>query len=454
MAKAPPKSIFERSTKLLGLAAGLAQKELSGRISQAFARGEELQQQIARVRTQVAQARELVRSLGNLKGAAMKAGQFISIEFRDYLPPEVIEVLNELQAQAPEVDFAEIRSILLEELGAERLALMTDLEEVPIASASIGQVHRARRADTGESIAIKVQYRGIAESIDSDLAVLRRISQGFVALSLKQVDMREVFDEVQLLLKQETDYRLEAQFMERYRELARDLSGFRLPKLHGDLSSRRVLCLGFEEGVSFDRWLASNPTLEQRESLAERFLELYFLEFFAWGFVQTDPNFANFLFHPGSSDVTLLDFGATKEFSVDFRRRYREFLLVTRSGDQAGCVERAIELGLLDPRENAETRRLLYALVRGTISLFEPERQPFAFADSRYVDEVRGHVLAFVKALRYSPPPRQLIFVHRKLGGIYSLLRSLRVSRDLSVYWRKLEAMEFKIIGAPPQGVL
>ena len=139
---APPRSVWSRSTRLVQLAAGLAKKELEGRVTRAVDRGEALVKQAQQLRVQVAQAKEIVASLGQLKGAAMKAGQLLSMELRDVLPPEVIEVLSQLQASGATVEFEEIFSILREELGAERLATL-EISPTPLASASIGQVHRA-----------------------------------------------------------------------------------------------------------------------------------------------------------------------------------------------------------------------------------------------------------------------------------------------------------------------
>ena len=140
--QAPPRSLLGRSSRLVSLAAGLARHELQGRLERAALRGEELARKAHQLKVQVEQAKEIVESLGQLKGAAMKAGQLLSMELRDVLPPEVTSVLGQLQASGSTVAFQEIDSILHEELGP---ALRSQLEvsPTPLASASIGQVHRA-----------------------------------------------------------------------------------------------------------------------------------------------------------------------------------------------------------------------------------------------------------------------------------------------------------------------
>jgi predicted unusual protein kinase regulating ubiquinone biosynthesis (AarF/ABC1/UbiB family) len=171
----PPKSVWSRSTRLMSLAAGLAKKELASRIAGGGALGSAAEA-AHRLRVQVEQAKAIVQSLGQLKGAAMKAGQFLSIELRDVLPPEVIDVLGALQDSGSTVSWEEIQSIMLAELGPERLAQL-QVEETPMASASIGQVHRAvyrTHAGAEHAVAVKVQFRGIADTIASDLALLER----------------------------------------------------------------------------------------------------------------------------------------------------------------------------------------------------------------------------------------------------------------------------------------
>ncbi|MDP1916822.1 MAG: AarF/UbiB family protein [Myxococcales bacterium] len=267
---APPRSIWSRSSRLVSLAAGLAKEEVKGRLSRAIERGEALAQQAEQVRVQVEQARAIVESLGQLKGAAMKAGQLLSMELRDVLPPEVITILSQLQASGSTVAFEEIESILRDELGAERMAQL-DIEQTPLASASIGQVHRATwRTLDGQShaIVLKVQFRGIADTIDSDLALLERIARLFLAVQLKQFDVTAVFAELKDVLIRETDYAHEADALERYRERAHQVPGLRVPQVFRELCTKRVLALSHEAGVTLDAFLATEPSVEAREHFA------------------------------------------------------------------------------------------------------------------------------------------------------------------------------------------
>ena len=444
---APPSSFWSRSSKLLSLAAGLASKELQGRVERAVSRGEEVAQQLQRARVQIEQARDIAQSLGQLKGAAMKAGQLLSMELRDLLPPEASAILQTLQDSAPAVEWTEIRAILREELGAEALAQL-EIDEKPLASASIGQVHRATWSRPGEGplqIVLKVQFRGIAETIDSDLLLLERIARLFVAVQFKQLDLSAVFAELRAVLVRETDYRLEADSAERYRVLAHRVPGLRVPEVHRALSTARVLALSFEPGLKLDAFLQTGPSAAAREKLGAQLLDLYFHEFFEWGLVQTDANFANFLFRPGGHEghaegaLMLLDFGATRDYDAAFRERYRALLIAAFRGDFSATLSYAQDLGLIDHREGPESQQNLYDLLRGVLSVFGDAAQPVDFRDRKLVDASGAALRRYYQGLTRSAPPAQLIFLHRKLGGVYALGKALGVRLDLRPFWQRLE---------------
>src|SRR5690606_16812085 len=151
------------------------------------------------------------------KGAAMKAGQLLSLDSSDFLPPEALEILSKLQSEAKPTDTAVMKRVLLEELGKEKYGHIREFSDEPIAAASIGQVHKATLSN-GAALAIKIQYPGVADSIDSDLAILRGIAQSFIKVSGKKFEIDETFAEVRDVLKNETNYRLELAHAEKYRE--------------------------------------------------------------------------------------------------------------------------------------------------------------------------------------------------------------------------------------------
>lgn len=450
----PPKTRFERSKKLLGLAGSLAAQELGYRFSRA-------KEKATRLKTQVDQAKIVAQSLGQLKGAAMKLGQLLSIEGADLLPPEVLEVLSQLQDQSQTMDFNVVQEILRSELPKEQFARLKNISPTPLASASIGQVHAATLlSDTGEEdIVLKVQFPGIAESVDSDLSLLKTITKGLLTFSQKETNLDPLFEELGIVLKSEANYRNELALLEEYRAhlmssrngnshgALLNTSSYVIPKTYPELTTERVLTLSHEQGLKFKAWLNQKPSADERRHFGALILDLYFHEFYGWGLVQTDPNYANYLFRPQSdipAQLVLLDFGATKKYDPAFRKEYIKLLIHTRNKQKDLALEQAIAMGLFDARESKEVRDLFFRFLEESLSPFEPRVQPFDFNDLEFAKRIREFGLNLTRQTKYTPPPRTLLFLHRKLGGIFHLLKALNVKMDLTHYWDAVEENKYE----------
>jgi aarF domain-containing kinase len=304
-------STFGRSIELAKLAVRVGFKELRS----------------GDLKSRLEQAALIANSLSRLKGAAMKAGQLLSLDLSNYFPAEAIEVLSQLQNAAVAHPFAEVEAILNQELGVKKLKQIEGLSATPIGIASIGQVHRA--CFQGREIVLKVQYPGVADSIDSDLKILKKIASSFCQLTGRKMMLEPLFQEFQSVLQQEVNYRMEAQYQKEYRSHVMQLKSagtfnFHVPEVLGDISTAQVLAMTYEPGLTLKAWIAKKPTKSKREDLAHAILDLYFHEFFDWGLVQTDPNWANFLVRETESELSLvlLDFGATRRYSPDFIQDY------------------------------------------------------------------------------------------------------------------------------------
>lgn len=366
----------------------------------------------------------------------MKAGQLLSIDASDVLPPEAMAILAQLQAGAEPVEFESLRRVLVEELGEDWARAFDSFETAPAASASIGQVHRA--VVDGVPVAVKIQYPAVRESIDSDLDVLQKLANGWLAVSRSKIDLAGVFDELRSILHLEADYRHELASQERFSTLVGHDPRFIVPSSLPQLSATRVHTMTWEDGQPLGEWLQSAQSQGDRRWLAQLLLELYCSEFFVWGLVQTDPNFGNFLVRSHAHQLVLLDFGATLEFSREFRQGYVQLLRVVASGDARRIADEGVAFGLIDQRESGETRELFAEFLTVASEPFAPSRQPFAFRDAGYAERSQDIGRRFVRSLKFSPPPRRLLFLHRKLGGIFQLLKRLDVELDLRPYWDRM----------------
>jgi aarF domain-containing kinase len=426
-------TMWSRSSEVLSLAAGIAGQELKRKLARTFTSSVERLSELDLV-TRVEQARQLADSLGRLKGAFMKAGQLLSIDASEILPPEAQAVLASLQGGAEPVPFETLWAVVLADLDTETRRDLVDVQEVAAASASMGQVHRA--TVHGIPVALKIQYPGVRESIDADLAVVHKLARSWLSVSGRDIDLRGTFDEVRTLLHLEADYTRERSWMDRFGEVLAGDPRFVVPQSFPRLCSSRILTMTWEDGVPLGEWTRSSPSHEDRVWIATTLLDLYGREFFEWGFVQTDPNFANFLVRPRSREVVLLDFGATVEYDLEFRRSYVELLRVVGEGIPARIVERGIRDGLVDPREDPATMALFVDMMQLSVEPFFA-KGAFRFSDDDYAKRSRDVVTRFTRALRHSPPPRRLLFLHRKLGGLFQLMKRLDVELDLGPYWEQ-----------------
>lgn len=383
-----------------------------------------------------AAARRLARRLAELRGAAMKLGQLLSLESADLLPPELAEALAVLRASADAMPASQVRRVLGREYGRGWEARFARFDWEPIAAASIGQVHAAVAAD-GRRLALKIQYPGVARSVDADIdnvAALLRLAR----LLPVDLDVSGLVAEAKRQLRQETDYLAEAESMRRYRTLVADEPALLVPAVHDDLTTRRVLAMDHVAGEPIESLGARGVAQARRDAVGALLERLVFRELFEFRFVQTDPNFANYLVDPAQDRVMLLDFGATREVEASLAERYARTCRAILAGDREGVRAGAIEIGYVRPGESAERMRGVVDLI---LLVCEPLRRPgpYDFGRSTLPGRVRelGMDLAFRRGFLRAPPP-ETVFLHRKLIGSFLLCARIRARVDAHALIRPL----------------
>jgi len=428
--KEPPRSVRERTSRLLKMAGSIATEELRRRIQNKGLEANPL--------LNLSQVQFLVQELAHLKGAAMKLGQMLALEARDYFPEEICQILDQLQANASFLDYSHIHSILEADLKG-RISDLHQISRQPIAAASIGQVHTAE-FHQGHKVAIKVQYPGIRDSIHSDVKVLGSLLKTVAVLMRKQVDLNDLIEEFSEIFIQEADYEQEARLTQLYQEKALACPELIIPKIYTNYCSQRILTMSYEPGLRLHDWIQKDqPKAELRDFYGKLILDLYTREFCEWGLVQTDPNLGNFHFRPKDRALVLLDFGATKAYDFKFRRQYSKLIVATLKSDRKKVLEIGQEMGLISPQESREAQALFEELLFE--SMYPITMSEYDFGESDYPERMRNISRRFVKELKFSPPPRQLIFLHRKLSGIFYILRGLKVKLPLRSYTEKFEAL-------------
>ncbi len=373
-----------------------------------------------------ASAQRLAARLARLRGAAMKLGQLVSLHGDDVLPPEFAQALAVLRAQAAPMPAQQVRRALGREYGKGWEKRFARFEWEPVAAASIGQVHRATARD-GRVLALKIQYPGVARSITSDVdnvAVLLRL---FNLLPLG-IDVAGTAEEAKRQLAQEADYESEGRLLESYARRVADEPRLVVPRVHWDLTTPRIMAMDYMEGEPLES-VRSEPAAA-RNAVGTLLEGLLFRELFEFRFMQTDPNFANYLYRPEGHRVVLLDFGATRTFDADFVANYARITRAVIDGDRDRVAREAVRIGYAAAGDAPER---VQAAVDVIFLVCEPlhHKGPYDFPASDLPARVRdlGYDLMIRRGLVRSPPP-QTLFLHRKLVGSFLLLARIGARVD------------------------
>lgn len=365
--------------------------------------------------------------LSHLRGAAMKLGQMISMDAGDFLPPELTQILARLRDRAHHMPPAQLQQVLAREWGKDWRRRFARFEAGPFAAASIGQVHRARTHD-GRDLAIKVQYPGVRDSIDSDVdnvATLLRVS----GVLPKSIDIAPLLVEAKRQLHEEADYIREGQQLARFGSLLAGDPDYTVPGLDPEFSGANVLAMSFIDAVPIE----SLETAEQgvRDEAMRKLIALVLRELFEFGLMQTDPNFANYRYQPDTGRLVLLDFGATRAVSGATADAYRALLGAGLANDRDAVREAAVTAGFLGPAAVAQHRALVDRMI--DIVLGEMNRAgPFDFGDRAFVGVLReqGMVMAADRDT-WHVPPVDTLFVQRKISGTALLAARLKARIDV-----------------------
>jgi len=396
-----------------------------------------------------ANAERLAVALCRMRGAALKLGQMLSIQDESVIPPQIQRALERVRQGADTMPAAQLHRAIEDHLGSGWRDKLSSFDEEPLAAASIGQVHKAVYTDasTGavKDVCMKIQYPGVARSIHSDIDNLMRL------VSLTDLLPRGLYVEhavkvAKAELTLECDYEYEAKSQKRMAVHLRGDKAWNVPNVIDALCSKGVLTTEFAPGMAIDK--AVDLPQEERDYIGSELLRLTLRELFEFRFMQTDPNFANFLYDSPSRQLTLIDFGAAKDFPKQFVDDYLRMVIACAEKDRKGLVDSSIALGFLTGEESE-------VLIDAHCEAGFQVGKPFAF-DGSYDFATNRDMTRRVAGLgkvmlkhRLTPPPQDAYSLHRKLSG--SFLACMRIGAKVPARQMLRDAYDKYVFGPLPE---
>lgn len=417
-------SKFQRVFKLGSVGAGVAASSFASKLKNIVTGSGADDAELSEAYRKNADKMALV--LGQLKGASMKVGQMLSAD-PEALPPEFVESLESLQRDAPPMTYNTVKEVIETALDRPLDVVFKTFDPEPVGAASIGQVHRAT-LDTGEDVAIKVQYPGVAEALESDLDTLKNmLVWGRPFIAKEKLD--RYFEEIREVLMTEADYLQEAENLERFNEHLADRDDIVVPKPYLEHTRPNVLVMEYMEGEKLDVALETMEPAE-RDEMLYRWLALFVWMFHELNELHADPHPGNFLLRDDGK-LALLDFGCVKHFEPRFADGMMEIVTTTWTDEPERALEIYEELGFgdkrldiskIDPQLLADYHNIVLA----------PFVQPgdFAFGGWQPGIEGRNFMLSHPSMMQLTPPPHMLMYF-RLLSGIKGLLGKFDAKIDI-----------------------
>jgi len=375
-------------------------------------------------------ARMAAEQLSRMRGAAMKLGQMISLEPGEFLPAELQAIFSQLRSSAHFMPPGQLSSCLSDAWGPDWRRHFRDFDMTPMAAASIGQVHRAVLA-SGRPVAVKVQYPGVLKSIDSDIdnvSTFLRMS----GLLPSGLDIAPHLAEAKRQLREEADYLREAEEMRRFGRLLADDPRFVVPAPVDELLRPTVLPMDFIEGLPLERLVGSPP--RDRDAAMQAISDLALRELFTFGYMQTDPNFANYLWCPANGRVALLDFGAVRPVSPQSAAAYHALLQAALAGSVEAVRGALTDMNYLSRRQTDRYGKELDQMI--SIVLDHVLKAPDGlvdFSDRGPLVAIRERAVPiFADRALWALPSPDKIFLQRKITGLALLGMKLQVRMPLA----------------------
>jgi predicted unusual protein kinase regulating ubiquinone biosynthesis (AarF/ABC1/UbiB family) len=355
------------------------------------------------------------------------------------LPPEITRALQTLNDDTATLTWPTIEQTLRQLLGEKLNEL--DVDPVPIGTASLAQVHRATVLATGEQVVLKIQYPGVADAINSDLALFKRLLK--VSNIVPQTRALDAwFEEIRDLLHHEVDYEAEAATTERFYDRLSNDPRYIVPKINRNYSKKRLLCMSYEPGITVVSEALQLLPHERRSAIGQAAIEIMMQEIFVWGEMQTDPNFGNYLVRVSESTddidkLVLLDFGAIRQFDSNLLTIARGLLRAGYHHNHQAMTLAMTGYDFFDSMSDKVRSDIASLFLLATEPFSDPEKNDdiptdcldeqnrYIWANSKLHSRLSTKATRAMQSFEFNLPPKEFMFISRKFIGAYTFLTVL-----------------------------
>lgn len=380
-------------------------------------------------------AEDIYDGLKNLKGSALKLAQMLSME-KSFMPQAYVEKFSLSQFSVPPLSAPLVIKTFRKYFGKSPLDLFDTFNPNAINAASIGQVHKATA--NGKELAVKIQYPGVAESITSDLALVKPIAMKMFNIQSKDSD--KYFKEVETKLTEETNYILEIAQSKEIADACAHIPNLRFPAYYPEFSSERVITMDWMTGIHLSEFVKTNPSQEASDKIGQALWDFYMFQVHQLRKVHADPHPGNFLVDK-DTNLIAIDFGCMKEIPEDFYTPYFELAEKENMNDPVIFRNKLFELEILTDKDTPEETVYFSNLFHEILTLFT---EPFQVEEFDFADEVffarlveLGEKYANDKNLRkmnVNRGSKHFIYINRTFFGLFSLLHELKAKVSINQF--------------------
>lgn len=380
-------------------------------------------------------AEDIYDSLKSLKGSALKVAQMLSME-KNIMPKAYVEKFSLAQFQVPPLSAPLVRKNFKKYFGDTPESLYDTFNAESVAAASIGQVHKATK--DGKNLAVKIQYPGVAESISSDLAMVKPVAMKM--FNIKGKDSDKYFQEVEGKLLEETNYILEVKQSKEITEACNNIPNLRFPQYYEELSNERIITMDWMEGTHLSDFVKKNTSIANANKVGQTLWDFYMFQMHELKRIHADPHPGNFLVD-ADANLIAIDFGCVKTVPEEFYTPYFELAKPENINNPEIFLEKMYALEILKAEDSPEETKFFSELFYEILSLFTKpfHSETFDFSDEEFFGQIAELSNKYskdteIRKMNGNRGSKHFLYINRTFFGLYNLMNDLGAKVEINNY--------------------